>query len=150
MDQAAGPQSCPACMVSPVGFQWELRVHRLAWAHTRVPAGSGLVYQKEPQDRLPQMLEVEVLEGACWDQVPHCTDGKTEGLAGEGSPRVCGARPNDVGRCLEWISRGETLRLKAYGGRPPRDQWGLQTRLSLGACAGGLRDGRDGGLGRQG
>lgn len=113
------PAELPACMVSPVGFQWELRVHRLAWAHTRVPGRLGACLQKEPQDRLPQMLEVEVLEGACWDQVPHCTDGKTEGLAGEGSPRVCGARRMTLAGAWSGFLVGRQLRLKAYGGPSP-------------------------------
>lgn len=69
-----------------------------------------------------------MLEAACWDQVPHCTDGKTEGLAGEGLAQGVWRSANDVGRCLEWISRGETAAAEGLRGAvPPRDQWGLQT-----------------------
>lgn len=92
------------------------------WAHTRVPGRLGACLQKEPQDRLPQILEVEVLEGACWDRVPHCTDGKTEGLAGEGLAQGVWRSANDVGRCREWVSRGETAAAEGLQGAvPPHD-----------------------------
>lgn len=60
-----------------------------------------------------------MLEGACRDRVPHCTGGKTEGWAREGLAEGAWRSANDVGRCREWISRGETRAAEGLRGAVP-------------------------------
>ena len=53
---------------------------------------------------------------------------KTEGWAGEGLAQGAWLSANDIGRCREWISRGETGAAEGlWGAVTPHDRRGLQT-----------------------
>ena len=102
------PAASPAYTLSPVELPWGTPYAQAGLGPHPCPQQARGLFEREPQDRFPQTLEVEVLEGAGWDRVPIVHMGKLRAGPGRGSPRAAWVSENDVGACREWISGGET------------------------------------------
>lgn len=113
------PAESPACMVSPVGFRWELRVHRLAGPTPVSPAGSGLVCKRSLRTGYPRYWRWRCWRAPAGTECPIVQMGKPRAWLGRGSPRVCGAQRMTLAGVGSGFLVGRQLRLKAYRGLSP-------------------------------